>query len=261
MKGIWLFILIGSCETVKAFHASLPCQVRTVNNFAEQDAIDVIVIQAVSSDDAIERLRRQQSEFRAMEEEKPPILFDQDIIDEMIAAYTTLEKRVQQGPGSLSRLEKQELELRLHKVMHEMRVNQHLRPIKPQTRSKEELGGATVVDPTFNPAANGGRRANVVQSFQSTNKSYDIDISDDEGPRYDGTGGMGQPRGTVNTYAIPGMEEMSKDEYMRALQDQIINVQEERRRKGYGGNKSSWDYLSSLTGQPEGVLNRKPDSG
>lgn len=242
MKGIWLLILVGSLETSTAFHASLPSQIGTVRNLPEtvNEKFDVIILRAVSSEDAIERLRRQQEELRAMDEEKPPIIFDQEMIEEMTAAYRTLEKRVQQGPGSLTRHEMQELELRLHKIMHEMRVNQHSRPIKPPMTSRDDIGG--------------------MQPIQSGSR-FDTDESDDEeGPRYDGSGGMGQPRGTVNTYTIPGMEDMSKDEYIKALQDQILKTQHERRTNGNGGNKATWSYLNSLSGKVEGILNAKPDS-
>ena len=100
-----------------------------------------------------------------------------------------------------------------------------------------------------------------MQPMQSGSRLFNTDEYDDEeGPRYDGSGGMGQPRGTVNTYTIPGMEDMNKDEYIKALQDQILKTQHERRTNGNGGNKATWSYLNSLSGKVEGILNAKPDS-
>jgi hypothetical protein len=258
MKSGFLLILLGSCRTIGAFHASLPCSIDTLRNCPQHgyEKFDVFIVGAVSNEDAIERLRRQQMELSSMEQEKPPMIFDQEIVDEINAAYITLEKRTQQGPGSLARYEMQELELRLHKIMHEMRANEHLRRIKPPTTSREELGGATVIAASRynNPMSMASRESPI----DSRSWSSDSDTSEDEGPRYDGFGGMGQPRGTVNTYVIPGMDEMSKDEYMKALQDQISNVQNERRRSGLAGNRSSRDYLKSLSNP--GVLNQNVDN-
>ena len=65
-------------------------------------------------------------------------------------------------------------------------------------------------------------------------------------------------QGTVNTYAIDGMGEMSPEEYQKALQQSVIDRQKERKRSGLTtGNKASWDYLSGLSGgKDKGVLNK-----
>jgi len=65
-------------------------------------------------------------------------------------------------------------------------------------------------------------------------------------------GGYGLASGTTNTYAIPGMEEMSAQEYRDKLQETISARQAERRKKslqandGVIGNRSSSGYLDGL---------------
>merc|ERR1711976_373845 len=56
-------------------------------------------------------------------------------------------------------------------------------------------------------------------------KSKEIkDLSNDQGPEWDGTGGMGQPRETVNTYVIPGMDQMSPEEYQNRFKNRLSIV-------------------------------------
>jgi hypothetical protein len=70
----------------------------------------------------------------------------------------------------------------------------------------------------------------------------------DEGPAYDGTGGMGLAKGTANTYNIPGMDEMSPEEYRKALQKSVSDRQTRRResREGVVGNRAALQYLDQL---------------
>jgi len=73
------------------------------------------------------------------------------------------------------------------------------------------------------------------------------DDSDDEGPAYDGKGGMGLSRGTANTYIIPGMDEMTADEYQAALAQSVIDRSRQKRAAGsVRGNKLTTDYMASL---------------
>ena len=75
-----------------------------------------------------------------------------------------------------------------------------------------------------------------------------VDLSNDEGPQWDGKGGMGMAKGTRNTYVIPGMDEMTGEEYRKALQKSVSDRQEQRRkaRGGVVGNRAGHDYLASL---------------
>ena len=81
------------------------------------------------------------------------------------------------------------------------------------------------------------------------------DISNDEGPAFDGSGGFGLARGTKNTYVIEGMDEMSPEEYRQKLQESISARQAKRReealKSGIIGNRSSNGYLDALGSQGE----------
>jgi hypothetical protein len=92
----------------------------------------------------------------------------------------------------------------------------------------------------------------------ASSSSKILDKSMDEGPMYDGHGGMGQPRGTVNTYVIEGMDEMSPQEYQKALQESVLERQRQRKNSGMiTGNRATWDYLNQLTAKgDDGVLSK-----
>lgn len=77
------------------------------------------------------------------------------------------------------------------------------------------------------------------------------DLSQDEGPSWDGEGGFGLARGTTNTYVIPGMDEMTPEEYREKLQSSVSARQAKRReeaiKSGIIGNRSSNGYLDTLS--------------
>jgi len=70
----------------------------------------------------------------------------------------------------------------------------------------------------------------------------------------DAASSYGLAKGTTNTYIIPGMEEMSGEEYRAKLQETISGRQANRRKtslssnSGIIGNASSQGYLDSLGG-------------
>mmetsp|Transcript_35592 Transcript_35592/g.70062 ORF Transcript_35592/g.70062 Transcript_35592/m.70062 type:complete len:137 (-) Transcript_35592:121-531(-) len=66
------------------------------------------------------------------------------------------------------------------------------------------------------------------------------------GADYDGKGGLGMARGTKNTYVIPGMEDMSPEEYRTALQKSVSDRQAKRTRDGLTGNRAAHNYLEQL---------------
>ena len=65
---------------------------------------------------------------------------------------------------------------------------------------------------------------------------------------YDGRGGMGLAKGTANTYIIPGMDEMTPEEYRKALQKSVSDRQIRRKesRRGVVGNRAALQYLDQL---------------
>jgi uncharacterized small protein (DUF1192 family) len=177
-----------------------------------------------------------------------PILFDNFLLDDMQLVLLTMERRIREGPGSLSLLEVEELDARLARITGEMRRNEHKTLPRPGVATAEEAKhnslpqGAVTVETTR------------VASPQQVQTAVVMDTSqDEEGPRFDGRGGMGQPKGTVNTYIIEGMDEMDSETYRLALQQSLIDRQSKRKQGGVVGNRSTWDYLNSLTGE-KGIL-------
>ena len=138
-----------------------------------------------------------------------------------------------------------QLENRFRRIIEEMKINEHNRPTKKSSSTE--------------PQHQQQQQQQQVQSSPTviTNERNNVlDTSNDEGPVYDGSGGMGQPRGTVNTYAIEGMEEMTSEEYIKALQNKVIETQRERRESGRIGSHGTWNYLNQLSGNTAGILNK-----
>jgi hypothetical protein len=59
---------------------------------------------------------------------------------------------------------------------------------------------------------------------------------------------MGLAKGTANTYIIPGMDEMTPEEYRKALQKSVSDRQSRRHgsRGGVVGNRAALQYLDTL---------------
>jgi hypothetical protein len=57
------------------------------------------------SDEAIERLRQQQEDRTVMEQEQPPMLYHEEMVQTISNDYMTLEKRIHGGPGALTIIE------------------------------------------------------------------------------------------------------------------------------------------------------------
>lgn len=214
---------------VVAFWASLPRR--------ETNSCGVGFLMAPLSNEEI-FARTQQSKLGQQDDiPLPPKIFEDDMLDDMQAALLLLEKRVQEGPLTVSEVD--QLTSQLDKIQYEMKQNKHKKPPRPSTSSTHSTS-------TVQPAQVNAAAPLVI----------DMDTPSDEGAPYDGRGGMGQAANTANTYVIPGMEEMTADEYQAALEQTIIERQRQRR---YGGgptgNRSTWNYLNSLTGE-SGILKK-----
>jgi hypothetical protein len=189
----------------------------------------------LTSDEALARARA--SHGVASNDEAPaPTIFEDAILQDMQQALLALELRVKQGPGSLSALQVEELDGQLQRIMDDMRVNQHKKPVRPE-RTAEAPPAAAAAAP---------------QKASSNQPEH----NDEDGAAYDGEGGMGLSRGTANTYHLEGMDEMSPEEYRDKLQKSVSDRQDKRKATGEYGNRQSWSYLSSLTGEVEGPLKR-----
>jgi hypothetical protein len=187
--------------------------------------------------------RAQQAKEETQDMPPPPKIFEDDMLnDTMQAALLLLEKRVQEGPLTIGDVD--QLTSQLAKIRFEMKQNQHKKPLRPLTAVAAASPG---------PSSSSSAAAPRVIDMDT------LSADDEEGPAYNGRGGMGQAAGTANTYVIPGMDEMTADEYQAALEQTIIDRQRQRRYSGDAtGNRSTWNYLNSLTGE-SGILKKGSD--
>jgi hypothetical protein len=242
--------LVWSVSTVTGFSANLPKR-------QTSRTLPSILLMAPLTDEEIFARAQQRKAAEEEEQEPPPMLFDDDMLKDMQAALLLLERRATEGPGALSHLEVDQLDGQLQKIIREMKQNENLKPPRPLKR-QEPVPVTGMVPP---PPTTGGSTpvsassSTSIGSVQAGPKVIDMDTPSDEGAEYNGRGGMGQAADTTNTYIIPGMDEMSPDEYQRELQRSVIERQAQRKRSGVTGNRSSWDYLNQLTGE-SGVLKK-----
>jgi len=215
--------------------------------------------------------------------EEYPKLFTQEIYDDFQSALLKLEKRVKEGPGTLSAAEIDAFQGETGRIVEEMK--QYLK--NPEARKDEiartygaAAGIPSVAEKVETPKVTASAPAQTipppvaaapqpavapvalnpapvtpapVTTSSPPASGYGItDLSLDEGPAFDGTG-IGLAKGTTNTYAIPGMDEMSPEEYRNKLQETISARQAKRReeslksRGGKIGNANAQSYLDSLS--------------
>ena len=181
------------------------------------------------------------------EDEEPPKLFDDDLYDDMKNVLIMLEKRVKEGPGSLSAEDFTYFQTASAKIKESV-MNGPSEIVTSQP-AKTTVSSPPEVEAKPTPVAISQTPPTPLTQEREITKNVEVkDISDDEGPAYDGKGGMGLASGTRNTYVIPGMDEMSPEEYRAALQQSVIEAQNERRRQRNNvvGNRASHQYLDQL---------------
>jgi hypothetical protein len=196
------------------------------------------------------------------DDEKPPKLFEDDLLDDMQQSLLTLDKRVKEGPGSLTKEEVDEFEAATQRILTEMKEFNASGGSSPGSSAPASPPAASTCEShvASNPADVATPMPLDPRAAQSTSQTLQpgqtvvrtnqevTDTSLDEGPAYDGSGGMGLAKGTANTYIIPGMDEMSPEEYRAALQKSVIDRQSKRHsgRQGMVGNRAAHQYLDSL---------------
>lgn len=92
----------------------------------------------------------------------------------------------------------------------------------------------------------GGEASSLVPDLPAAAGPSDTVANNEEGDAYDGTGGLGLAKGTTNTYVLPGMDQMTGEEYRAALQKSVIERQSRRKAGQVVGNANSNNYLDSL---------------
>jgi hypothetical protein len=197
---------------------------------------------------AAERLRNAREAAGVKEDDKEQIFSDELLLD-FQQALLSLEKRVKEGPGSLSSDEVKILEGRLNNIINEM--NEYVANGGETKEAKKGGPSSVAASATVSPSA-----TTAVQEASPSLSNWrfeefaqaedDTNEDSEDGPVYDGKGGLGLARGTTNTYYIPNMDEMSPEEYREALQRTVIEAQRARRAKGIVGNRSSSGYLDNL---------------
>ncbi len=180
-------------------------------------------LSALTSDDILKRARKAAG---VEEEPEPEPIFNEMIMNDFQQSLLLLEKRVKEGPASLSSSEVQNLDVMLNRIVTDMREHN----AGAGAGSGSGSAGAVTV-----PAV----------PVVSTSTPY-YETSDEEGDPYAGKGGLGLAKGTANTYLIDGMDEMSPEEYRKALQESVSARQVQRRQSGSVGNLSSNNYLDNL---------------
>lgn len=207
----------------------------------------------------------------------PDSKFDDDILEDMKNSLIFLEQRVKNGPGSFSMEEMLQFEAATSRIINEMnahydQMEETEAPAAPAAAPPEvaavipESSPVVSLEPPPPPPPMPSLlqqakkdQKEILQNRQTAQKQslmkqqeedepVVIDTSNDEGPAYEGKGGMGLAKGTTNTYVIPGMDEMTGEEYRKALQESVSKRQEERKKKYNGnvGNRAVNDYLSNL---------------
>jgi len=183
------------------------------------------------------------------EEEEPPKLFEDDLLDDMQKVLMLLEKRTKKGAGSIGGDDFDYFEEATAKISESIQNGPPEGYGKPPATTTVAVAPPAPIDPPANPVPQAIQPTSAFPSVaerQSSEGEYGVtDMSDDDGPAFNGSS-IGLASGTTNTWRIPGMDEMTPEEYREKLQETVSAAQRERRSKKLVGNKSSIDYLSQL---------------
>lgn len=188
---------------------------------ARQIATTSTKLNALTADDILKRARK----AAGVEEDEPEQLFKDEILIDFQESLLLLEKRVKQGPGSLSSVEVNDLENRLKNIIQDLKENDNGEAPVSRAMPPPQMASAAPVEPVAT--------------------STPVPENDEEGKAYDGEGGLGLATGTANTWVIDGMDEMTGEEYRAALQESV-SARQRKRRAGTIGNLSSNNYLDNL---------------
>lgn len=205
-----------------------------------------------------EILAQQRAKAGLPDPDEHPKLYSDELLDDMKEILLLLEKRVQGGQGSLSSLEVESFATISNNILVEMKQKEY-------ERLEDASSPSPTPAPTPSPIASDTSIATATGATASA-ATATVEVAEpsteysetEEGPAYSPAGGQGSlPKDTTNTYIIPGMDEMSPEEYRVALQKSISDRQSKRHSSGLYGNRNTWDYLNNLSGD-KGVLKKDP---
>jgi len=226
---------------------------------------NVVVLYSTAAEDFV---KKQQEAARAKEEEEleeleRPQLFSDDIMEDMRTSLLTLERRTKEGPGCLTHGDIDEFAMAAGRVLRDMKAQGKSLPDRIRPGERRARAEAAAEEAAINAEEEGKSSEEIEliarEAYDAATKGMippptesiiqEDTTSDEDGPAYDGTGGMGLAKGTANTYDIPGMDEMTADEYQEALAQAVID-RATKRRYGMGGrhgNQQTNDYMQSLS--------------
>ncbi len=160
----------------------------------------------------------------AASENDAPQLFSPAVYNDFQSTLLLLEKRINSGPSSLTHSEIQQFEEQTTRIVMEMK-DYLMDPVGSgeairKGYQKEEEGAAAP------PPQSAIATAAVPPSSSSTinHQVRDVFNLENDAPSNGANeeyANFGLARGTTNTYVIPGMEEMSPEEYRDKLQETI----------------------------------------
>lgn len=241
MRVLSLLALVSlGFDSSQAFTTNnVPCQLSRLSSTQ---------LQALTHKDIINRARKAVGQ---PEIEDEPQIFDKDMLADMQAALLILEKRVKQGPGCLSQEEILDLESLTGNIVTEMYDynKQSIKPAQTAAPSSPASSSETTAEDILIARRNavpGGEAKPLVADLPAAIGPSKPEYNSEEGSEFDGTGGLGLAKGTANTYVIEGMDEMTGEEYRKALQESVIARQEARRKVSIRGNMASQNYLDNL---------------
>ena len=226
MKSIQFSLLLLSIGQVQAFTPTTQFTVGTSISTKESTT----TLNALTAQDILERARKSAG---VEEEPEPEPIFNDGILNDFQQSLLLMEKRVKQGPSSLSSMEVQNLEIMLSRIVSDMKAYDAAGGAVPGIAAAPSAA-ASINAPTPPPPQ------------QEMDPPYVHEHNPEEGSKYDGKGGLGLAKGTANTYIIDGMDEMSPEEYRKKLQESISGRQQKRRSSGQVGNLMSNNYLNNL---------------
>mmetsp|Transcript_32729 Transcript_32729/g.43490 ORF Transcript_32729/g.43490 Transcript_32729/m.43490 type:complete len:275 (-) Transcript_32729:347-1171(-) len=248
-----LLFLLGTFNDVSSFVTVAPPSFATSTTRLQMSSEAPAPKKKLTAADVIAKAGKPAAVAGEAEDEAAPKIFEDGLLDDMQACLLTLEKRVKEGPGSIEVEEISAFEAGMNRILEEM-----LNPRPPveegadpaaKTPSSSMAFESVSLDQSSPPL-----KKDVPppppppQASSAPEEPKKEVVMEEDGPAYDGKGGMGLSTGTRNTYVIPGMDEMSPEEYREALQKSVSDRQEQRRlaRSGVVGNRAAHSYLDQL---------------
>jgi len=241
--GVQIILLFSTetCQSFTTYHQSIPFKKSAVYTKISLSS------QAPLSSEEIANQAQQ------IKESIPTSMFEESLVEDMTRCVKLLGKRVDNGPGSLSVLEIEEMNIGMQRIMKEM---EEYASGSTTTPGVCPVKSSNVID--VQPEAPEEVAAPLEMPFPtSVTPEPEPETPEEADVGYGAAGvGFGLANDTTNTYVIPGMDEMTPEEYRTALQESV-SARQSGRKDALGsniGNRQSQNYLDNL-GNPNRFQN------